>query len=297
MSLDQVTCEEVFRAAVTACQPGRFVRSYLGDDPVRSRYVYGLALGNAAISMLRGAGPVLHGVAITRDDDRTNLPKGWVAQKPDETAAVAIVDLVASADTDDVFLVLLSGGAEHILPHDLIDGGLARLAAACPIRTLVASDRPGDQLAELAGAPTFPGRPQDHIHAVTPYGMFAAGVQSELIRRHVVVHLTSQPRGDLEAVAKMIVQEADDRRHALLAFLGPELELTGPRARLVAAAIGRLIAGTAHTAFVAASSGWDGPRGLDQPHPAGAFVDGTSFSLVYTQLTAIDYGGDIVMIG
>jgi glycerate-2-kinase len=319
--IDRLICEDVFRGAVAACTPGRFVRAWLGDDPVRSRYVFGLALGNAAISMLRGAGPVLHGIAISRDDDRTNLPKGWSTHPPDATASVAILDLVAATTADDVILVLLSAGADAMLTPALAHGGLARLAPA-PIRTVVASDLPGDDLTVLSGAPTIPKRPIDHA-SVIAVGVFGASIQSELIKHHYDMHLTSQPRGEVDEVARVLVDEARWRGVPLATFLcGDELVLPSGqpyRAQTLALALARKIAGLDLAAFVAASSGWDGPHIAGQPHPAGAFVDGTTWAtvsaamaepfadvrgaldrvgaLVYTQLTGLDYGGDIVIIG
>jgi glycerate-2-kinase len=319
--IDRLICEDVFRGAVAASTPGRFVRAWLGDDPVRSRYVFGLALGNAAISMLRGAGPVLHGIAISRDDDCTNLPKGWSTQPPDETASLAILDLVAAATAEDVILVMLSAGAEAMLTPALTYGGLARVALA-PIRTVVASDLPGDDLAVLCGAPTIPKRPIDHA-SVIAVGVFGASIQSELIERHFEIHLTSQPRGSVGLVADMVVDEVLRRGHPIATFLGrDELDLPAGqrcRAQTLALELAREIAGQHLSAFVAASSGWDGPHVQGRPHPAGAFVDGTTWAtvlattadpfadvhdaldrvgaLVFTQLTGLDYGGDIVIIG
>jgi glycerate-2-kinase len=319
--IDRLICEDVFRGAVAASTPGRFVRAWLGDDPVRSRYVFGLALGNAAISMLRGAGPVLHGIAISRDDDRTNLPKGWSTHPPDETATVAILDLVAAATADDVILVMLSAGAEAMLTPALAHGGLARVAPA-PIRTVVASDRTGDDLAVLCGAPTIPKRPIDHA-SVIAVGVFGASIQSELIKRHFEIHLTSQARGDVDHVARVLVDEARWRAVPLATFLCRDELVLPPgqtcRAQTLALAVARRLAGLELTAFVAASNGWDGPHLAGRPHPAGAFVDGTTWAtvsaamadpfadvpgaldrvgaLVYTQLTGLDYGGDIVIIG
>lgn len=313
--IERLICEDVFRGAVAACTPGRFVRAWLGDDPVRSRYVYGLALGNAAISMLRGAGPVLHGIAISRDDDRTNLPKGWSAHPPDASTGLAILDLVAAAGVDDVILVLLSAEADTMLTSELARGGLAR-AATSPIRTVVASDLPGDDLTVLAGAPTIPKRPRDHA-SVIAVGVFGASIQSELLKRHYEIHLASHA-GEIDQVARALVDEARRRGHPVATFLGRDRAARATcRAQTLALALARELAGEELTAFVAASSGWDGPHVVGRPHPAGAFVDGTTWAqlamadpfadvraaldhvgaLVFTQLTGLDYGGDIVIIG
>ena len=312
MSLERLMCEDVFRGAVAACAPGRFVRAALGDDPVRSRYVYGLAIGNAAMSMLRGAGPVLHGIAITSDADNQPVPKGWSVQRPDEAAGIAIMDLVAAAGPDDVILVLLSGGAEHSVPATLRNGGLAQMATS-PIRTIVASHVAGDDLTTLCGAPTIPKRPIDRA-TVIANGIFAGGVQAEMIQRHYEIHLTSQPRGYAFEIADSLVDECSRRRHPIMAFLrrdelsvSSEEEQQG-RAITLALALSRAIAGLDLTAFCATSTGWDGAHRPGRPHPAGAFVDGKARhdtrddleragALVYTQLTGLDYGGEIAIVG
>jgi glycerate-2-kinase len=194
--------------------------------------------------------------------------------------------------------------------------------APAPIRTVVASDLPGDDLAVLCGAPTIPKRPCDHA-SVIAVGVFGASIQSELIKRHFEIHLTSQPRGPVGLVADLLVNEVLRRGHPIATFLcRDELELRPGqrcRAQTLALELAREIAGHPLTAFVAASSGWDGPHIAGRAHPAGAFVDGTTWAsvlaatpdpfadvsgalhrvgaLVYSQLTGLDYGGDIVIIG
>ncbi|MFT3691509.1 MAG: DUF4147 domain-containing protein [Kofleriaceae bacterium] len=311
--IDRIASENVFRAAVEACLPERFIKHYLQRVPARARFVYGLAIGNAAVSMLRGAGPVMHGIAITRDDDRHRIPKGWAIQTPDASAATAILDLVATASPDDILIVLLSAGAETILPADLRQGGLARIAA-CPLYTLIASDRRDDKPEELAGAPTLPERQQDRSHVIVPYGMFAAAFQMALRDYATQAHILSPMMGSAAQIARQLVGELNARNYPLLYFQAAG-SAPAPQARLLAIELASVIAGTNRRAFVAASSGWDnGPAHPGRPRPAGAFVDGQSWAKldqlddklvaldgigasVITQLTGIDYGGDIVMIG
>ncbi|HEY0253388.1 MAG TPA: DUF4147 domain-containing protein [Kofleriaceae bacterium] len=309
--------EEVFREAVAACLPERFVRQRLATVPLNARFVYGLALGNAAISMVRGAGPVMHGLAITRDDDRTRLPKGWAVHTPDASSAIAIMDLVATATADDVILVLLSAGAELILPEELQDRGLAVLAAARLV-TLVASDRRSDYHDELCGSPMAPPREIDDYTVVTTNAMFTGAVQAALATRVTQAQTLVPLRGvapDVTSVAIACVAGWQEHRHPVVDFVGRQCKAPPGRARLLAIALAQLLEGTNGRALVAASSGWDdGPVLPGRPRPAGAFVDGTSWAtlrdapdklealhdmgaLVITQLTGIDYAGDIVIVG
>ena len=170
--------EAIFRDAVAASRPEQGVRQALRGQPL-GRLTFGIALGNAALSMVRGAGPVIHGIAITLDDDRGPVPKGWVVTAPDETAELAIMDVVAAASEDDQLLVLVSGGAEHIVTPALARGALAQLSGA-PIRTLVASNLDGDPIASIGGAPTVPPRLQDRATMVMQRGQFIGAIRSEL---------------------------------------------------------------------------------------------------------------------
>lgn len=307
MTLDRLVCEQVFRAAVEACLPERFVKLRLRTVSAGGRFVYGLALGNAAISMLRGAGPVMHGIAITRDDDRLRIPKGWAVHAPDATAATAILDLIATATSEDVIVLLLSAGAEQILPPELQRGGLARLAAGRVI-VMIASDRRDDRPDELAGAPFDDA---GDAHVVTPSGLFAGAIQTATLAHHTQVELLSPMPGDQAHVADLLASEVSARGYPVL-----YVQARGHGgARSLAIELARAIAGTSRHAFVAASSGWDdGPARAGHPRPAGAFVDGDDWAvleaagdrldalhgigaLVVTQLTGIDYGGDIVIVG
>jgi glycerate 2-kinase len=137
MALDRRTCEAMFRAAVAACDPAKRVRAHLASAPVHGRFVYGLAIGKAALAMARGAGPVFHGVCVTNSLDHLPVPKGWYVIEsshpvPDErslAAADAVIDLVASAGADDVVLALISGGASALVERPVVGLSLDQFIA------------------------------------------------------------------------------------------------------------------------------------------------------------------------
>lgn len=137
MAIDRLTCEALFRAAVAACDPAKRVRARLAATPVHGRYVYGLAIGKAALAMARGAGPVFHGVCVTNSLDHLPVPKGWYVIEsshpvPDErslAAADAVIDLVASAGAEDVVLALISGGASALVERPVAGLSLDQFVA------------------------------------------------------------------------------------------------------------------------------------------------------------------------
>jgi len=323
--------EAIFRGAVAVSLPEKRVRHALRGQPL-GRLTYGIALGNAALSMVRGAGPVMHGIAITLDDERGPVPTGWVITAPDETAEFAIMDVVAAAREEDQVLVLISGGAEHIVTPALARGALAQLSGA-PICTLVASNLDGDAIAAIGGAPTVPPRPQDRVAMVTQRGQFMSAIRSEL-ERHVP---TSEHIGsavdEIRPLARKIVLESEAYlwphywfgQPTLVRQVSPATDHgTGGPAQQMALQLALELRGKDLSAFCAASTGWDGPPLAGYPRPAGAFVDGSTWdamtaahldparaharydagpvlraigALVITHATGIDHGGDIVIVG
>jgi glycerate-2-kinase len=318
--------EAIFRDAVSESRPEQAVRLALRGQPL-GRLTYGIALGNAAVSMVRGAGPVMHGIAITLDDDRGPVPKGWVIGAPDETAELAIMDVVASAGEADQVLVLLSGGAAQIVTPALARGQLAQLAGA-PVRTLVASHLAGDPIAAIGGAPTVPPRPQDRVALITRRSQFQSAIRSELGRYLPTSEQVGSAVDAIRPLARKIVLESESYLWPHYWFGTPELALPahgmGGPAQQMALQLALELRGKDLSAFCAASTGWDGPAVVGQPRPAGAFVDGTTWdamnaarldpaaalanhaagpvlrevgALVITHFTGIDHGGDIVIVG
>lgn len=319
-------CEAVFRGVVSRCRPEHAVRSTLRAQPLH-QVVYGIALGDAALSMIRGAGPVLHGVAITRDDDRAHLPSGWHVVAPDETAELLILDIVASVREEAELIVLLSGGAEQIVTPALSGGRLAELSSA-PVRTLIASNLEGDALETLGGAPTVPVRSQDRASVVVPRDAIVGALGREL-GRHFSTSVRVGPQVTTERVATKLVGDARSSLEPHYYFNQTRFEppasagAAGP-AQLLALQLALELRGHDLSAFCAASTGWDGPALVGHPRPAGAFVDGTTWdamhaanldpagalarhdagpalraigALVITHFTGIDHGGDIVIVG
>ncbi len=319
--------EAIFRDAVAASRPEQGVRQALRGQPL-GRLTFGIALGNAALSMVRGAGPVIHGIAITLDDDRGPVPKGWVVTAPDETAELAIMDVVAAASEDDQLLVLVSGGAEHIVTPALARGALAQLSGA-PIRTLVASNLDGDPIASIGGAPTVPPRLQDRATMVMQRGQFIGAIRSELGHHVPTSEHVGSAVDEIRPLARKIVLESEAYLWPHYWFGQPALVRpadhgSGGLAQQMALQLALELRGKDLSAFCAASTGWDGPQLVGQPRPAGAFVDGSTWdamnaahldparalarydagpvlravgALVITHFTGIDHGGDIVIVG
>ncbi len=314
------TLEAIFRGVVAECRPEDPVRANVRKRPL-GPVTYGLALGDAALSMVRGAGPVLHGIAITRDDDPLKLPHGWAAMPPDETSELQILDVLASATADSELLLLLSGGAEEIITPALASGRLAQLASA-PIRTLVASNLAGDNLDLILGAPTGPTT-HERATVVVQRDAITSALWREL-RRYFP---TSENIGAIvDTVPRLAAQIARESRSYLWPhyWFGKPAEAEPGSAQLMALHLAHALRGTDLSAFCVASTGWDGPAIAGHPRPAGACVDGSTWdqmvkdrldpasalarrepgpvlratgALVVTHFTGIDHGGDLVIVG
>lgn len=198
-SLDRDLAETVLRDVVAACDPAVRVREALGEPAVEARTTgrrrLGLAVGKAALAMARGAGEVTEGVAVVPVGGGGELPAGWRLMEathpvPDErsvAAGEALCALVGGAESSDVVLALLSGGASALaeLPRTSLDemiatvrrvmaagapidqinavrGALSRIKAgqlalgsAAPVVTLAVSDVIGDSLSVIGSGPTI----------------------------------------------------------------------------------------------------------------------------------------------
>ena len=167
-------CEEVFRAAVVACDPAVRVREAVARLVPKTKAVLGVAIGKAALAMARGAGPVVRGIAVAPQLDGGPLPLGWTARDaghpiPDDrsfAAGEAVLELVFRATRDDVVLVLISGGASALVeaPSTQVDRKdflrlvTEKMKSGAPIEELNALRRSlsrikGGGLAEACRAP------------------------------------------------------------------------------------------------------------------------------------------------
>lgn len=160
IAVTRALVEEVFRAAVAACDPARRVREAIEEPAVRALLArgarrFGLAAGKAAIAMASGAGEVAEGLVIVPaggGGGSRRVPAGWAVVEsahplPDERsvlAARAARALVGRAGADDVVLALISGGTSALLeePRDGITLDELRettrrvMAAGAPIAEL-----------------------------------------------------------------------------------------------------------------------------------------------------------------
>lgn len=221
--------QAILHAATLAALPTRihtFVRSdtahvWIGNEQFTPARVVILAVGKAAPAMAAAAGAQLghhlsHGLVIYKDDDGSprHPQLTYVAAGhpvPDVRSVHAGRQarlLVEHTTTDDLILVLISGGGSALMV-DLPDavplddmqqltrtllrcgadigeintirrridrikgGGLAHAAGATPIRTLVLSDVLGNHLATIASGPTVPNpdAPEAAAQVITRYGI------------------------------------------------------------------------------------------------------------------------------
>jgi hydroxypyruvate reductase len=147
----------LFAHVVRACDPELTVRraahgmGLAASDTKRRRF--GVAIGKAALGMVRGIGPVEDGVAIAPHDDGKPLPAGWrrfVSAHPfidaRSQAAFEIAARVVEDDAkpDDVLVALISGGASALVESargeitfdELRTVTAALMAAGAPIAEL-----------------------------------------------------------------------------------------------------------------------------------------------------------------
>ena len=202
--------ERVYRAAVAGVEPGRAVRkafgtsgeelSILGSSVPPQSQLTVLAVGKAGAAMAaaveaEAGGRIREGLVVTRDPldppllhCRHRQAGHPVPDARSDAAAKAAITLVSEMPSDDVLVVLLSGGAsallasppEGVLPIELVEltrlllasgadieevntirkqvsrvagGRLANAANADRVEVLVISDVPGDRLEVIGSGP------------------------------------------------------------------------------------------------------------------------------------------------
>ncbi len=194
---------QIFQAGVAAADPYQAVKHCLYLDALPNEKIHLIAFGKAACAMAKAAVELIPahrladvGIAVTnyenvRDIDNMEVI-GAGHPLPDTQgfhAAKKIAERVSLAQTNDLVLVLISGGGSALLPYpvagvsleekiattDLLlacganiqeincvrkhlsqlkGGGLARLAAPATVHALILSDVLGDDLSTIASGTT-----------------------------------------------------------------------------------------------------------------------------------------------
>lgn len=309
--IPRAVCEEAFRAAVVACDPGAHVFAAMKQRVPRRRAMYGIAVGKAALAMARAAGPVVHGIAIAPQLDGRPLPLGWTARDaghplPDErsvAAGEAVLELVRSAESDDLVLALISGGASALIEQPTVPlaelreriaqamasgmpirelnelrGSLSQLkhgrlaaASAAPVITLAVSDVIGDDMGVIGSGPTVPCA---HAEVLVPMRAFAEAIHARL----PFLRLNKEPvRGLVEVAARDLEPGISWGEPTMIV---PDDHGEGGRAQQLALEMARRLRGSDQSAFVVGSDGIDGPPPAGRPAPAGAYVDGTTWDAI-----------------
>lgn len=238
-----------FRAALSAADPLVIVPAHLPAPPKGRTVVVGA--GKAAAAMARAvdaswpANAALEGVVITRyahgyaSVNSENTPPARirvleaghpVPDEAGETATKAILAIAESLATDDLLLVLVSGGGSSLLSlpasgitmADLkevtakllgsgapiqemnivrkhlsaIQGGRLAAATKAPVLSLIISDVTGDDPSAIASGPTAPDPStyQDALDILTSYRIVPP--------LSVIRHLSNGARGDIAETPK-----------------------------------------------------------------------------------------------
>ncbi len=212
----------LFQAGITAADPYQAVKKHLqlGDDGVEFSLqsdteniqsirhkgkIHIIAFGKAAGSMAKAAAEIVPAhllaskpIAVTNYENKTTLAdielitaNHPIPDAAGEKAAQLIADRLSNAQTDELVLVLISGGGSALLPYpaegiglqdkqattDLLlasgasinqvncvrkhlsqlkGGQMARLASPAKLHALILSDVLGDELSAIASGPTVP---------------------------------------------------------------------------------------------------------------------------------------------
>jgi hydroxypyruvate reductase len=322
--IPRAVCEEAFRTAVAVCDPEVRVAGAVARLVPTDKAVLGIAIGKAALAMARGAGPVVKGIAVTPHLDGKPLPMGWTARDaghpiPDERSVEAgrrASELVASAERDDVVLVLISGGASALVEQPTIPlaeyvarvqaamasgepierlnalrrsmsnikgGKLAVATGAAKVITLAISDVIGDDLRVIGSGPTIPDT--DAARQVCDARGDVAEVILPMRLFAFGVSAELRSRGIVlpfhEEPMRGRVTDLERGIHwGEPTLTVPDDHGEGGRAQQLALELARRLRGTDRSAFVAGSDGIDGPPPHGRPAPAGAYVDATTWDAI-----------------
>lgn len=298
-------CEDAFHAAIRACDPAAAVRRALP-----SGNLVGLAIGKVALAMVRGAGAVTRGLAITTTDDERPLPAGWrlvlsshpVPDARSVQAAIAAQQLVDSCTADETLVCLISGGTSALveMPRDgltleeLVERTGRAMAAGASIRELNAlrselSLIKGGKLVASCKArvvtlvvsdvigddPSVIGSGltiREETHVVAPMAGFGVAVATALRAEYRADPFAADVRdvADELAATKGLVVGWGEPTVYV-----PEGHGEGGRAQQLALELAYRLRSTDRAAFVAGSDGIDGPT-----RAAGAYVDGSTWDAI-----------------
>ncbi|WP_342713123.1 glycerate kinase [Bradyrhizobium sp. B124] len=227
---------DMFRAAVSSATPDACLSRHLPEPPTGRTIVVGA--GKAAASMAAAveaswSGPI-EGVVVTRYGHGCRCRHIEVVQAahpvPDEAgvrAARSILERVSGLTSDDLVLVLISGGGSALLSlpagaislaekqsvnrallncgariseintvrkhlSDIKGGRLAAAAAPAKVVTLAISDVPGDDPSTIASGPTVPDdtTSEDALAILVKYGIAAP----DSIVRHLKSKASETPK-------------------------------------------------------------------------------------------------------
>ncbi len=241
-----------------------------------------------------------------------------------EAAGREVMAVAAGVQPDDLLLALVSGGASALVavPRDgltladkiertglvarqgapiavlnrarselsaIKDGRLAALCPA-PVRTLVVSDVPGDDVAVVGSGPTVPGKAGDVVRLVA--GLATLRAEAAHAARAVGYRIEEQPaplEGTVEDVARVVVAVAARLAAGSAWVAGGEWTVAVPvtagvggRAVHLALLVARALDGVAGVQVLVAGS-----DGIDGSGPAaGATIDGATWAAL--QAAGID---------
>ena len=155
---------QLFETAVAAADPARALQGHLPDKPAGRTIVIGAGKGAAQLAQAfeeAWEDPV-EGVVVTRYGYAAPCRYLKVLEAshpvPDaagEAATQEVLSLLEGLTPDDLVVALITGGGSALLAAP--PQGLELAAAPARVVSLVVSDVPGDDPAEVASGPTVPG--------------------------------------------------------------------------------------------------------------------------------------------
>lgn len=203
-------------------------------------------------------------------------------------SSAPIITLAVSDVIGDDLSVIGSGltiGPWLATPGTTVNAGAERESRRCKARAILV--RTGIAIpAELERpiASEIVAR-DDRAIVLAPMASFARAAAQALRARGIEVNLVSEPLAtDVTSVAHQLAAYAEP----IVAFGEPTIWIPehsgqGGRAQQLALELALHLRGTERSALVIGSDGIDGPAPRERPAPAGAFVDGTTWSAIEAQ--------------